>query len=120
MKKLTIWALIVVVVVALTGCDLIFFKTLEYNISGGSGPLYIRYQGEDGEFVDVTASSSWSTSFNLGSSARPFLAFIRVVNNGAAGVGGDVTVYIREDGSIKTSGVASDGGGVRDLYAIIE
>jgi hypothetical protein len=58
----------------------------------------------------------WSTAFNLGSSDRPFLAFIRVDNNGA----GDVTVYIREDGSTKASGTAVAGGPDLDLYAIID
>ena len=116
MKKVALWALIVVVVVALTGCDLIFFKTVEYNISGASVSLNIRYQGEDGEIIDVTVFSPWSTDFNLGSSERPFLAFIRVVNNGV----GDVFVYISEDGSTEATGTAFAGGAALDLYAIIE
>jgi hypothetical protein len=116
MKKLAIWALVVVFVVALTGCDLIFFTTVEYNISGSSVPLNIRYHDESGEIIDVTISSPWSTAFNLGTSKRPFLAFIQVDNNGLV----DVTVYIREDGSTKATGIANAGGAVLDLVEIID
>jgi hypothetical protein len=115
MKRLPIWILILAMVVALAGCDLVFTKTVEYNISGSSYPLNIRYQNSEGEISDLTVSSPWSTNFELGVSKRPFVAFIRVDNNGS----GTVTVQILEDDLLKTTGTVS-AGGIQDFCTIIE
>ena len=93
-------------------------KPLIFHLNGSSDTLSIRYQDDGGNLIDVTASSPWSTNFNLGSSERPFLAFIRVDNNGLPGQ--DVTVYIRLDDSTKKSGPAVAGGGALELYTIID
>jgi len=114
MKKLVIVLLLAGVVLSLSRCEL-FYTTVEYNISGDSTSLTIRYNDESGEIVDVAAASPWSHSFELYTEDRPFIAFIRVSNGGM----GAVVVQILEDGDSVTSlNIPADTTG--DLYSIIE
>ena len=115
MKKSAFVVLILATAMTLVGCDLLT-RTLEYDISGGpSDSLSVRYQELNGDILDVTAVSPWSTSLELKGSHRPFLAFIRVDNDGA----GPVSVKIRYGGLTRESGTANVGV-LLDLYAIIE
>jgi len=116
MKRIPVAALIIALLLSLVSCELRLTKTVQYNISGNSDSLAIRYQDKSHDIVSVTASSPWSIDFELWSSQRPFLAFIRVDNGGT----GDVSVYILEDDSTKASGTATAGGPTIDLYALIE
>jgi hypothetical protein len=116
MRRIHAWILVIGVLAIGSSCEITFNTTLEYNISGTSDSVEVRYTGSGDDLVDVTVSSPWSTSFTLWSGHDPFLAFIRVQNNGSA----DVTVYIREDETTITSGTATAGGPSIDLYAIIE
>lgn len=115
MKRFAVVLLLAGAVFALTQCDL-FNTTVEYNVSGGPAPLTIRYNGEDGEIVDVSATAPWSTSFELFSSARPFIAFLRVTT----GSGTAVNAYIREDGNTVDQSLNIPAPGSDDLYYIIE
>lgn len=116
MKRMHLWILIIGALVVGSSCEITFSTTLEYNISGTSDTVVVRYTGSNGDLVDVTVASPWSTSFTLWGGHDSFLAFIRVENNGSA----DVTVYIREDDATITSGTAVADGPRIDLYAIIE
>ena len=116
MKNFAIAFLIAGVLLALAQCEL-FSKTVEYNVSGSSTQISVRYQGKNGELVEVSAASPWSTRFDLLTSKRPFLAFIHVTNYGS----GDVSVNILEDGvTVAGPGTATASGGSVDLYHIIE
>lgn len=94
MKKSFPVLLALAAALALGGCEL-FTSTVEYNVSGGSGFMAIRYQDKGGELVETTVSSPWSTSFDLWSKDRPFLAFLQVTSGGAG-----VMLYISVDGSV--------------------
>ncbi len=114
MKKLAIFLFLAGALLSLSQCDL-FYITVEYNISGNSSSLTIRYNDESGEIVDMTASSPWSHSFDLYTDERPFIAFIRVTNDGFDAV----DVQILEDGdSVVLLNVPAMASG--DLYQIIE
>jgi hypothetical protein len=115
MKKLVFAILVGIAVFALSQCWL-FDTTVEYNISGSSASLNILYQDDHGELSEVDAASPWSTSFELFSSERPFLAFIKVINNG----GGNVDVSIRKDGStVVGPSTAAALGGSTEIYSVI-
>jgi hypothetical protein len=115
MKKLAFAVLIAGAVFALSQCEL-FNTTLEYNVSGTSTSLAIMYQDENGELVQVTAVSPWSTTFELFASDTPFLAFIQVTNNDVASSG--VNLYILGDGSTAASDTAL-AFSTADAYAVI-
>jgi choline-glycine betaine transporter len=115
MRKLVVAVLLAAAVFAFSQCSL-FSTTVEYNISGSSFSLDIMYQDESGTLVEVRAASPWSTSFQLYSSERPFLAFIRVTNNG----GSNVDAYILEDGGIAAGpSTATALGGTTEIHAVI-
>jgi hypothetical protein len=74
------------------------------------------YQDGSGTLVEARAASPWSTSFQLFGSDRPFLAFIRVTNNGFS----NVDVYILEDGVLAAGpSTATALGGSTEIYAIV-
>ena len=97
MKKSFPALLALAAALALGGCEL-FTSTVEYNVSGGSGFMAIRYQDKGVELVETTVSSPRSTSFDLWSKDRPFLAFLQVASGGAG-----ATLYISVDGSVAAS-----------------
>jgi hypothetical protein len=86
MKRMLVAVLAIALLLALFSCEIRLTKKVEYNISGSSDSLAILYQDRNQDFVDITASSPWSTNFELWSSQLPFLAFIRVRNNGTGEV----------------------------------
>lgn len=114
MKRIALVLLMAGIILTLSQCEL-FYTTVEYNISGNSDSLTIRYNGDEDMIEDVTASSPWSHSFELYSDERPFVAFIQVVNDGLD----TVTVQILEDGDVD---IFTDlaAGATTDLYYIIE
>jgi hypothetical protein len=114
MRRIGIALIVTALVFGLAQCEL-FNTTVEYNVSGGGSTVYIRYQDDKGELVDVTTVPGWSTSFELSSSDRPFLAFIQVTNSGML----NVIARILEEGTLVSSGTAGAGGSV-NVYHIVE
>ena len=115
MKKLGIALIVAALVFGLIQCDL-FTKKVEYSVSSdGSGSVSIRYQDSKGQLVDASAVPPWSTSFDLASTDRPFLAFIEVTNFDAS------TVYISilQDNAIVSTGQIIGVGSV-EVYYIVE
>jgi hypothetical protein len=115
MKKLAIVLVLAGVVLSLSQCEL-FQTTVEYNISGNSSSLVIRYNDKSDQIVDVTSMSPWvSGDFILYSGDKPFIAYIEVTNNGV----GDVTVEVLEDGDVAESMIVAAGANGH-IHPIIE
>jgi hypothetical protein len=116
MKRISIALILTALIFSLAQCGL-FNKRLEYRVSGGDllNAVSIRYQNDKRELTYVSAVPGWSTSFNLSSSDRPFLAFIRVTNFTSATVYVDILV----DSTFVNTGTII-GAGTVDVDYIVE
>jgi hypothetical protein len=115
MKRLWIALIGIALVFSLAQCGL-FTKTVGYIVSSTvSSSVSIRYQNDKGDLTDVNTTTDWSTSFDLTTSERPFLAFIEVANFS----GNTVFVDILEDSTFVSSGQIIGVGSV-EVYYIVE
>jgi hypothetical protein len=101
MRKLAVAALVAAAVFGLSQCELLN-KTVEYSVeSVGTPSLTIIYIDVSGEGIEVSTNAPWSESFELFASDRPFVAALRVTNNGPDAI----DVAILEDGTEVAGGL---------------
>jgi hypothetical protein len=97
MKRVTVLLLLVVLVVALGGCELLGQKEVRYEVTSDSGSTNIRYENEDGELISVyTTATSWSHSFTVNRVAAAIVAYVEAESTSA--LSSYVSVSISEDG----------------------
>jgi hypothetical protein len=115
MKRLIFVLFTVIAFLSVSGCEL-FRTEVKYSISGPSTSVTIRYNTKSGEIADVVTPSPWEDTGTFYSADKPFLAFMRVTNNGT----GAIQAAIYEDDEEAFTPVTINPGAAMDMYAIIE
>lgn len=114
MKKVTILAGIVLLVLALGQCSL-FMTEIKYLVTSGDTETFEIIYQSDGDMTEVSSMTYWTYAHDVLGSDAPLLAFIRVSKS----TGASFTVEIQEDGTTVAIDTKTPPATI-DLYYVVE